>query len=148
MTKYHATIPQHLQYSWESQAEQYAYLDTPGINHERHDVGEFGAPNVIDCLLWRDEAGRLRGILNYYQNDGELERAGNVNLWVHPDWERRGVGTTLLREAMQRWPIDLAQQRYTPKGAAFAERFENLLVAEGLADGQRRTRILQEEVDP
>lgn len=106
-------------YSWESQARQYAYKDTPGIGFERHSVGQLGALDQVDCLLWRDDNGVLRGILNHYPTDSEWEKAGNVNLWVDPGWQRRGIATALLAAAMKRWTINLKQQRYTDDGILF-----------------------------
>lgn len=112
-------------YDWESQAQQYAYRDTPGICYERHSTYELGAQlgdkiAFIDCLLYRDEDGLLVGILNYYPNDNEWEQAGNVNMWVKPDHQRQGIGTALAVEGLRRWPdTDLEQQRYTSQGLLF-----------------------------
>ncbi len=103
-------------FSFESKARQYAFRDTPGINYERHAEGPLGAHTVIDCLLWRDEAGLLRGILNYYPTDSRWERQGAVNVFVDPDCRRRGIAAALIVEALARWPIDLQQQRYSAAG--------------------------------
>src|SRR3954468_22976709 len=105
-------------FSWESQAKQYAYRDTPGINLERHHLGEFPDWTQIDCLLCRDENGLLIGILNYYlDSSNPLEQAGNVNVWVKPSHQRQGIATKLLLDALTRWDIDPNQQRYTEQGA-------------------------------
>lgn len=119
------------QFSWRSQASQYAYRDTPGLSCERHSVGALGALTIVDCLLWRDADGLLRGILNHYP-DGALrypdratvEEPGNITIWVDPQRQRQGIATTLLREAMRRWKIDFDQQRYTPAGLALIEKFK------------------------
>ena len=73
----------------------------------------------VDCLLYRSRKGTLIGILYHYPVDLEpWEQAGNVNMWVHPRRQRRGIGTKLLVEARRRWNLDPYQQSYTPEGAA------------------------------
>jgi len=114
-----ATIPEAL--SWDSQAEQYPAQGGPGIVYF---AGETSL-GTVDCLLFYDRKKRLRGILNYYAIDfPPWEKAGNVNVWVHPSTRRRGIATQLVRAAMQRWRIDLDQQRFTPSGLALAEHLE------------------------
>ena len=109
-----------LVFTWESQACQYAAKGEPGVGYERHYANEFdrppGAP--VDCLLVRDRHGDLIGILNHYPEDdpGGFEQAGNINVWVHPKRQRRGIGQMLVREAQERWQISLEQQRYSPEG--------------------------------
>jgi len=101
-----------------------------------------GEPNSIrftrieeaEVLLFYDGSGILRGILKYFEKDvrksdqfgdGYLVAfAGEVVVIVEPDYRRRGIGTTLLREAIGRWNIDLGRQHYTPSGAAFVDRFQ------------------------
>jgi ribosomal protein S18 acetylase RimI-like enzyme len=107
-------------YTWESQAVQYAPTGQPGLGYERHyaDGTDTGPEAPVDCLLVRDANGMLVGILNHYPEDdpGGREKAGNVNLWVHPDRRRRGIATLLLTEADARWSVDWRQQRYTEDG--------------------------------
>jgi GNAT superfamily N-acetyltransferase len=107
-------------FSWGSQARQYARTGDPGIGYERHyaDGYDRGPRNPVDCLLMRDVHGDLVGILNHYPEDHALgmERAGNINVWVRPDRQKRGIATRLVREAQKRWAVNAAQQRYTPEG--------------------------------
>lgn len=118
------TIPTWAALSWESQAVQYPERGGPGITYF---AGETPFGNV-DCLLFYDRKKRLRGILNYYAIDfPPWEKAGNVNIWVHPEARRRGIATRLVRAAMQRWRIDLDQQRFTKEGLALAEHLESLM---------------------
>ncbi len=84
------------------------------------------------CLCWRDDAGLLRAVVNYYQQDSPWEKKGNANTFVDPEWYGKGLGTTLLLEAIQRWGISLKQQRYTNQGAAFVSR----LIEKGLVQWQ------------
>ncbi len=73
--------------SWEGQAEQYPPAGEPGIGYFAGDAG-FAQP--VDCLLWRDETGALRGILNHYPVDmPPWEQAGNLTVLVQPGWRRR-----------------------------------------------------------
>lgn len=83
-----------------------------------------GADGPVDCLLWRDSNGYIRGIHYHYPVDfPPFERAGNVNMWVAPGWQGAGIGTTLLAAADRRWLINFAQQSYTTGGLAFVQRY-------------------------
>ena len=54
----------------------------------------------------------------------DLEQAGNLNLWVHPRRQRRGIGSALLAEADKRWgPIEWHRQKFTPEGRALVETY-------------------------
>lgn len=118
-------------YDWASQVVQYSRRGTPGFTVERHYLK---GDHPVDCLLWRDQDGFLRGILNYYPKDipGDMirtrgiafrmggEKAGNANVWVDPNHRGKGIGTLVAREALKLWPIDITQQRFTAAGAALA----------------------------
>lgn len=80
------------------------------------------------CLCWRDEAGLLRGVLNYYQQDSPWEKKGNANVFVDPEWYGKGIGTELMLAGIARWSIDPKAQRYTNMGAPFMRR----LIEKGL----------------
>lgn len=103
--------------SWESQVCQYPTKGRPGISYFPGQT----PLGIVDCLLMRDLAGDVVGILNHYGFDSVWERTGNVNVWVRPDRQRKGIGRLLVAEANQRWPINLDQQRFTPDGVKFAE---------------------------
>lgn len=118
-------------YSWESQAQQYAESGAPGLTLEQHmvevDTGNevfdipahLAGPNisVVNCLLMRDEEGCLIAILNHYDGRNPMESADAVNLWVRPDRQRQGLGTTMAHAAKERWPgVTLENQRYTRMG--------------------------------
>ena len=108
--------------SWASQVKQYPPLGEPGIGYF---AGETGL-GTVDCLLWRDDRGVLRGILNRYGHDfPPYEKAGNVNIFVQPEYHRQGIGTALVAEAERRWgPINLDQQQFTEAGERLADRIE------------------------
>ncbi|MDT7538329.1 MAG: hypothetical protein QOI82_1914 [Actinomycetota bacterium] len=106
------------QLSWESQVGQYPPLGPPGVGYFAGVVSDDVRP--VDCLLWRDQDGLLRGILNHYPEDFGSQPAGSVNLWVQPGFFGRGIATALVLESRLRWPdIDPTAQRYTAAGAAF-----------------------------
>lgn len=118
-------------FSWGSQACQYAQHGPPGLGHERHALDARGnevalddraATMLVDCLLMRDVHGELVGILNHYTGESELEKTGNINVWVRPDRQRRGIATRLLREAQARWDVDWRTQRYTTDGLALLKK--------------------------
>ena len=117
-------------YTWDSQAKQYPATGEPGIHYFKGDLddNELKPPEAeltrwVDCLLSFDPEGRLVGILNRYPMDfPPLERRGNVNVWVHPEHQRQGIGAELVRAALDRWVIDFTQQRYTTSGANLANK--------------------------
>jgi GNAT superfamily N-acetyltransferase len=94
------------------------------IVHEVHSRTE-------EMLAHYDAEGCLDGVLFYFPVDvpappghyidGRLfhERAGNITILVDPKQRGRGIATRLLRAALQRWPISLDSQSYTPQGRAF-----------------------------
>jgi GNAT superfamily N-acetyltransferase len=117
-------------FTWSSQACQYAEHGPPGCSHEQHaiigdqevSVGDPDTEMLIDCLLMRDRHGALIGILNHYTGENEYEKTGNVNVWVRPDRQRRGIATALVREAQNRWNVDWRTQRYTEQGLALLKK--------------------------
>lgn len=119
-------------HTWESQAWQYPRLGDSGIRLRL----EHSGGGLIHCLLWRDPAGLLRGVLNHYPvAHPPYERAGNVNLWVDPAWTHQGIASALIRDANTRWTLDPHQQRYSTAGAAVVARLlqENLPVRSNVA---------------
>jgi len=94
----------------------------PGISYFK---GDLDTHRWVDCLLWRDEDGKLRGVFNYFQLPIHPERRGNFNVLVQVAWRRRGIATALLDEASRRWKLDFDQQKYTPDGAAFVMAWRN-----------------------
>lgn len=120
--RFEATLPD--VYPWVSQAMQYPAKGDPGVGYFAGEVG--GGKPPVDCILYRGDDGRLLGILNHYPVDyPPWEKAGNVNIWVHPQALRNGIATKMLDEAMSRWSIDLDQQRFTRAGADFATAYVN-----------------------
>ena len=106
--------------SWETQVGQYPATGAPGLGYFPG-VTRLG---TIDCLLWRNEAGEVVGILNHYPfRTPEGQEPGSINIWVAPGWQRRGIASRLADEALRRWPIDLSQQRFTAEGAEATRRW-------------------------
>jgi GNAT superfamily N-acetyltransferase len=105
---------------WDTQVAWYPPHGPPGLSyfpgHTPH--------GVIDCLLWRNEAGEVVGIFNHYPfRTPEGQEPGTFNVWVKPGWQRRGIATRLADEALRRWPMDLTKQTYTAVGAVATERW-------------------------
>lgn len=121
-----------LEHDFASQERQHARTGPPGISYVQNVVEvarvqhnatgrmvSIPSQEPVDCLLFRSRKGTLTGILYHYPVDLlPWEQAGNVNLWVHPRRQRRGIGTALVTEAMRRWDINPQQQNYTAEGAA------------------------------
>ena len=108
---------------WEGQARQYPADGPPGISYF---AGE--TPwGTVDCLLYRNEAGELVGILNHYPFEVPGRQApGTANVWVKPEWQRRGIGRALAREAVHRWGLTEQGQPMTAAGAAAVEKWLRL----------------------
>lgn len=105
--------------SWDSQARQYPPLDEPGIHYFRAELGD---GRWVDCLMRYDDAGRLVGILNHYPQDiPPYESEGGINVWVHPERARQGIGSSLIMEALQRWELRGDPQRFSEGGARLAQ---------------------------
>ena len=110
---------------WESQVCQYPKLGPAGISYFRGDFPD-DPERYADCLLFRDKHGKLRGILNHYPvYISRHEKVGYVNIWVEPRFQRKGIGTKLLAEALKRWEINFEQQKYSPSGERFIRKFLN-----------------------
>jgi GNAT superfamily N-acetyltransferase len=109
---------------WESQARQYPKVGPPGISYFR---GVFSneTGHYADCLLYRDKHGKLRGILNHYPHTVPFEQQGNVNIWVEPRFQGKGIATKLLAEAEKRWQVNFDQQKYTSSGEQFIIKYLN-----------------------
>jgi GNAT superfamily N-acetyltransferase len=109
-------------WTWKSQVIQYPLRGPKGISLFNAEIDA----KEIHCLLYRDKNGKVRGILNHYpfnmpsrSNSAELiEKAGNVNVWTDPKFQRRGIATKLLADADERWNLNFAQQLYTAEGHA------------------------------
>jgi len=116
---YEVTILETL--SWESQVCQYPPVGEPGISYFAGDVSDsFPDKPPIHCLLYRAPRGILVGILNFYEVDyPPHEQAGNINVFVKANQQRKGIGTALVLEALGRWPQILSHpQRYSAAGVA------------------------------
>ena len=121
--------------AWEEQAPQYNIPEVLSTTQRLEGIHEWQVPDrllpadakgtVIKCLLCYAEDGRLIGILNYFPNGSPIaDQPGDVTLVVHPEYQRRGIGTRLLAEAVARWPIDLDSQCMTPQGEALVRAFQ------------------------
>lgn len=131
---YHASIPDELMLSWESQAIQFPDKDVVGLSHwgvdqpvSRESIPvprEFALDPAIDIYLWRDMHGTLRGILYVYMIDmPPWEKKGNVNIFVEESWRRKGLGTVLLTQALRDHEINFYLQRYSVAGLQFIKAF-------------------------
>jgi GNAT superfamily N-acetyltransferase len=112
--------------SWEKLSREYPQSGPPGISYFRG-VREDGYQ--VNCLLYRDEEGRLIGFLNHFPSDIPLlEERGHGNVMVHPDHRREGIGRKLMLEFLRRgWEGNAQGYRTTPEGAALIrELYEEL----------------------
>ena len=105
------------------QASQFDKKGPPGFSYFKGTGNGLQSGQWVDCLLWRDEKGILKGIVYHYPQDLPLEKKGNVNIFISPDSKRKGIASTLLSEAIKRYNVDLRQQRYSAEGAAFVNNF-------------------------
>ena len=113
-------------YRWESQRDQYPERRAPGFHVDVEHIEGYPEFDIV-CLLRYDMDGRLVGILNYYPlGFPDLEEPRAVNVWVDPERQRRGIGTSLLVEFERRYgPIDWDAQRVTRAGLQLAESYRS-----------------------
>ena len=126
------TIGQDEMLSWESQEKQFQKVGRPGITYHQYCCCnrvncrkgiESCGEHPVDTFLYRNNKGHVVGILYCYRSVTAFEVPGNINIWVRPDRQRRGIGTALVRAFTEKFgDINLDQQRYSPAGAEFAER--------------------------
>lgn len=109
------------------QAKQYPKDGPPGISYFKGVVDE---STWVDCLLYRDDSGKLIGILNHYPfalvdpDDPRIkEKRGNFNIFIDPKHKGKGIGTKLVDEAVSRYNVDLRRQRYSEEGANFINNY-------------------------
>lgn len=109
------------------QAKQYPKDGPPGISYFKGVVNE---STWVDCLLYRDDSGKLIGILNHYpfalvdpDDPRIVERRGNINIFIDPKHKGKGIGTKLVDEAVSRYNVDLRRQRYSEEGADFINNY-------------------------
>jgi GNAT superfamily N-acetyltransferase len=103
--------------SWESQVCQYPPTGEPGITHMAPEIVVDGHATTVDCLLYRSPTGELLGIFNHYRANNPRQPEGSCNIWVHPDHQRQGIASALLREAWHRWPLKEADQVWSGAGS-------------------------------
>lgn len=99
-------------------------IGDPGIQYVRRRgqvMTLFDVEANVDCLIYRDNAGLLAGLLFRFpkairDENGLVGSAGEITLAVKPDHRRQGIGTALLKEAASRWDINWANQSYSASG--------------------------------
>lgn len=99
---------------WAKQVGQYPANGQEGLSYFKGEMGD----KWVDCLLYRNKAGKLIGVLNHYPfNFPPYEIKGNINVMVDPKEQKKGIGKKLMAEAIKRWKdIDLYKQKWTPSG--------------------------------
>jgi len=114
-------------WSFRSQAKQYPDDGPPGISYFKGVVDD---STWVDCLLYRDDSGKVIGILNHYpfalvdpDDPRIVERRGNINIFIDPKHQGKGIATKLVDEAVSRYNVDLRRQRYSEEGANFINRY-------------------------
>lgn len=99
--------------AWLAATALHAYRDTTqvGIHHESRVINAPSGSEVVESLLLRDGDGVLVGALTHLN--------GKIDVRVHPDHWREGIGSALAVEALSRWEIDLEEQALTPAAIPF-----------------------------
>jgi GNAT superfamily N-acetyltransferase len=117
-----AAIPEFRQ-----QAREFAAVGAPGMTRlvvRLQPTERYNVSCDVDCLLYRDKHGKLRGILTHHPYAvPPFASAHDVMINVEPRYRRKGIARRLLRRALELWPIDVHNQRCTADGAAFIAAF-------------------------
>jgi hypothetical protein len=130
---------------FKGQAKQFDKKGPPGLSYFKGTGNGLQPGQWVDCLLWRDEKGILKGIVYHYPQDLPLEKKGNMNVFISPDSKRQGIASKLVAEAIKRYDVDLRQQRYSEEGAAFINNFVRNLPENTNGVSGRMTVALPEE---
>ena len=93
---------------WSANVVQFEDHGPKGISHVHGSCEGMD----VDALLFRDKAGKIRGILHYDADRVHEEAAGNVTVFEIERLRRKGIATKLVREAEQRWPVNFDAQDY------------------------------------
>lgn len=110
-----------MNFGFDSQAVQFPEKGEPGVSYSKETAG---GGTQVDCLLWRDDNGTLRGILYHYPQGTPWEDPGSVNLIVDDSYRKRGIATTLMDEAVKRFKVNLKKQTYTDDGYKFITKYK------------------------
>ena len=134
-------------YSFRSQAEQYPEDGPPGISYFKGVVDD---STWVDCLLFRDDSGKVIGILNYYpfalvdpDDPRIVEKRGNINIFIDPKHKNKGIATKLVDEAVSRYNVDLRRQRYSEEGANFINNY-----VRKLPENKNKTKLSSGAAEP
>ena len=98
--------------SWPGLLRKSDRVAEPGIRLVKHTIVGFLS---VEAIEYRDEGGLLRGVAVW-------EPRGTLSVTVDPAFLRQGIGTRLLREAVELWPVDFESQSYSKDGAALVRK--------------------------
>lgn len=100
---------------WDRTTKKLEELGTSGLE-------TISTKKSTHTITYRDEEGVLLGVLWFYPK-GNLpaKNPGEVEVVVHPDHRRHGIGMLLIKEAIRLWDIQAKKQRYNPASAALTE---------------------------
>lgn len=104
-------------YTFSSQSPQFPETGEPGLSYFAGVMDQYDVP--VDCILYRNERGRLVGIGYHYPIDyAGMEQAGNIFVLTHPKYVRKGVAGKVLAELDKQYHVNFAQQKYSRQGLA------------------------------
>ena len=100
---------------WNKSTSKIDELGPPGLNVVQVRL-------LVQTLVYRDEEGFLKGVLYHYpQGFAHMKKPGEVELMVHPDSRRQGIGMKLLKEGIRLWDIQAKKQRYNEASARLTD---------------------------
>jgi len=106
---------------WKEKKSLFGVNGNPGITYQK----TVSRKENVEHLIYRDVYGNLLAFLQYRGEHASKEKRGDLNLRVHSDFWRKGIGSLLLEEAYKHWPVDLNAQEYTIFGIKFINSFRN-----------------------
>ena len=99
---------------WYKLIDYYPKKGNPGICYLK---SIYNSDQVVESFTFRNQLGILLGVIDFYLgNTIPMEKEGNCNILVHPDFMNKGIGKKLLEKGDAIWKIDFSQQKLTPSG--------------------------------
>ena len=95
---------------------EYEGKGVPGIAHRQKTINHGGRDIPINYLIHHGDEGQINSILSHFPEGTPYEKPGSITVTVHPSYRGKGIGSTLVNHAQDKFGIDLDQQEYTPLG--------------------------------
>lgn len=103
----------------------------PGIQYQENVRGG----KKIQYLIKYDANGLIQGALRYFPVGYPLaKQPGEIEMAVKSEFQKQGIGSELLNEAISRWDIQAKKQRYTEASAQLYQKWKSEAMKEAQSE--------------